>query len=104
MRFFEKPKSIDTASFGQVLTPIQVNQEKGCLETYVSYGIKDLSNIVHSAYWYYSMKADQTNRQEEIAELFYKLHKLLNKEKSVVGRITSPIIIPNPGGENSNNT
>lgn len=93
MAKLEKPKSIDTYPFGSVECPICVNHKDGYLETYITYGIKDLVNLISSAYWYYMIKADKTQRQDEIADLFFKLKKLLEKEKAVVGRIWSPIVI-----------
>ena len=93
MRLFERPKSIDTYPFGRVECPMQVDHKEGRLETYITYGIKDLVNLIDGAHEYYLFKAERTQRQGEIADLLGKLKKLLKKEKSVVGRIWSPIIL-----------
>ena len=93
MRLCTAPKSIDTDSFGRVVCPLQVNTEEGRLETYITYGIEDLTKLIGDAHWYYVFKSDTSQRQNEIADLLCKLEKLLKKEKSVVGRILSPIIL-----------
>ena len=93
MRLCTAPKSIDTDSFGRVVCPLQVNTEEGRLETYITYGIEDLAKLIRDAHLYYSYKTDRSQRQEEIGDLLYRLDNLLQKEKSVVGRIWSPIIL-----------
>lgn len=90
---YQKPKSIDVCPFGRVECPMQVDHKHGRLETYIEYDIKDLVRLVDQACWYYLRKADRTQRQDEISNLFYRLKKLLEKEKSVLGRIWSPIIL-----------
>lgn len=91
-----KIQTIDTCDFGHVECPIQVDGVKGSLETYLVYGIKDLVSLVDHAAWYYAIKPDRSQRQAEISDLFNKLSRLLSKEKSVCGRIWSPIIIGKP--------
>ena len=93
MNRFKNPKTIDTCDFGRVECPISVNYEQECLETFITYGINDLVKLVDNAHWYYLMRSDKTKRQSEIAELLYKLSKLLRKEKSVEGRIWAPILL-----------
>lgn len=93
MNRHQNPKTIDTCAFGRVECPISVNYDQECLETFITYGIKDLVKFVDSVHWYYIMKSDKTQRQCEIAELLYKLSKLLGKEKSVEGRIWAPILL-----------
>ncbi len=93
MRLCTSPKSIDTDSFGRVVCPLQVNTEEGRLETYLTYDVKDLAHLIGDARWYYASKTDRSQRQNEIADLLCKLERLLKKEKSVVGRIWSPIIL-----------
>ena len=88
-----RPQGITTFPFGHVETPISVNSNEGCLETIITYGKEDLFNLVQSIYWYYKMKSDRTQRQDEIADLMLKASKLIKKEKGVVGRLWSPIII-----------
>lgn len=86
-------KTIDTYPFGHVTSPVSVDYKNECLETSIEYGISDLANLVEDIRWYYSSKSDQSQRQSEIGDLAYKLAKLLRKEKSVHGRIWSPIKI-----------
>lgn len=88
-----KPQTIDTDNFGHVECPLQVNNKEGRLEAFIVYGIKDLVSLIQNAYWYYAFKAEQTQRQDEIRDLFRKLLILLQKEKAVSGRIWSPIIL-----------
>ena len=88
MSRYETPKTIDACSFGRVECPISVNYDEECLETFISFGIKDLVKLVDSAHWYYLMKTERTQRQNEIADLFCKLSRLLVKEK-----IWSPIVL-----------
>lgn len=90
---FRTAKSIDVFPFGHVKAPLQVNDEGDGFETTIDFDINDLNKLVDSSYWYYALKGDQTHRQQEIAELFGKLRKLLRKEKSVIGRIWSPIVV-----------
>ena len=51
-----KLPTIDTSDFGHVECPILVDQEKGRLETYLVYGIKDLISLVNQAALYYAIK------------------------------------------------
>ena len=86
-------KTIDTYPFGHVTSPVSVDYENGCLETSIEYGISDLTKLVENIHWYYLTKSDRSQRQSEISDLACKLAKLLHKEKSVLGRIWSPIKI-----------
>ena len=88
-----RPQGITTFPFGHVETPINVNSNEGCLETIITYGKEDLFNLVQSISYYYKLKSDRTQRQDEIADLMLKASKLIKKEKGVVGRLWSPIII-----------
>lgn len=88
----QRPQRIDVSPFGRVECPMFINHDKGIFETFISYDIKDFQMFIKSAYWYYMIKAKKTQRQGEIADLLFKLSKLLEKEKSVVGRLRSPII------------
>ena len=96
-----RPQGITTFPFGHVETPISVNSNEGCLETIITYGKEDLFNLVQSIYWYYKMKSDRTQRQDEIADLMLKASKLIKKEKGVVGRLWSPIIIQKANNQSS---
>ena len=86
-------RTIDTFPFGHVTCPISVDSENECLETRIEYSIADLTKLIEDIRWYYALKSDQSQRQSEISDLAYKLAKLLGKEKSVHGRIWSPIKI-----------
>lgn len=88
-------KTIDTYPFGHVTSPITVDPENECLETSIEYGIDDLAMFMENIYFYYTWKAERSQRQSEIADLAHKLAKLLKKEKGVVGRIWSPIKVKN---------
>ena len=89
----DRPKEIKVFSFGRVIVPMQVNEEDECLETVLNFGAKDVSNFLQSMWHYYFLKSDQTNRQQEIAELINKLLKLIKKEKRVGGTLWSPILL-----------
>ena len=91
-----RPQGITTFPFGHVEAPISVNSDEGCLETIITYGKEDLFNLVQSISCYYKLKSDRTQRQDEIADLMLKASKLIKKEKGVVCRLWSPIIIQKP--------
>ena len=79
-------------SFGTVESTLSVNESKNRLETVIRYELEDLKNLIASAAMYYDFPPKQSQRKQEIADTLFRLKKLLDKEKSVVGYISSPII------------
>lgn len=92
-------KSIDVDNFGRVVAPIQADTRNERLETYIVFGIKDLRALVSAIQHYYLFKTNRSSRQEEIADLAFKMERLLSKEKSVDGRIWSPVKLSIPEEE-----